>query len=98
VQGRRSTAPAPDLRWEMDLTHTYCGADGEGHPAAIIDRRDRKIVRWKLSLRGRGREAERALKEACLARFGTLRPDADTDDQERQCADLHRSALPRCLS
>jgi len=29
-------------------------------------------------LRGRAKEAERALEEACLARFGTLRPDGLT--------------------
>jgi transposase InsO family protein len=29
-------------------------------------------------LRGRAKEAERALEEACLARFGTLRPEGST--------------------
>ena len=51
----------------MDLTHVYCGADGWGHLAAIIDCHDREIVGWEFSLRGRAREAERALEEACLA-------------------------------
>jgi len=30
--------------------------------------------RWEFSFRGRAREAERALQDACPARFGTLRP------------------------
>jgi len=33
VQGRRSVAQASDLRWAIDLTHIYCGADGWGHLA-----------------------------------------------------------------
>lgn len=78
VQGRRSVAPASNLRWAMDLTHIYFGADGWGHLAAIIDCHDREIVGWEFSLRGRAREAERALEEACLARFGTLRPEGQT--------------------
>jgi putative transposase len=78
VQGRRSIAPASNMRWAIDLTHIYCGADGWGHLAAIIDCCDREIVGWEFSLRGRAREAERALEEACLARFGTLRPDGAT--------------------
>ena len=78
VQGRRSVAARSDERWAMDLTHVYCGADGWGHLAAIIDCHDREIVGWEFSLRGRAREAERALEEACLYRFGTLRPDGPT--------------------
>jgi len=98
AQGRTSVAPASNVRWAMDLTHIYCGDDGWGHLAAIIDCHDREIVGWEFSLRGRAREAEHALEEACLARFGTLRPSApDTGDQERQRADLHSKALPRRL-
>ena len=33
---------------------------------------------YQFALRGRAREAERALEEACLARFGTLRPEGPT--------------------
>ena len=78
VQGRRSVATASNQRWAMDLTHIYCGEDGWGHLAAIIDCCDREIVGWEFSLRGRAREAERALEEACLHRFGTLRPQGQT--------------------
>jgi putative transposase len=78
VQGRRSVAPASNSRRAMDLTHIYCGEDGWGHLAAIIDCCDREIVGWEFSPRGRAREAERALEETCLHRFGTLRPDRPT--------------------
>jgi len=44
VQGRRSIAPSSNSRWATDLTHIYCGDDGWGHLAAIIDRCDREIV------------------------------------------------------
>ena len=33
----------------MDLTHIYCGADGWGHLAAIIDCHDREIVGYEFS-------------------------------------------------
>jgi transposase InsO family protein len=62
----------------MDLTHIYCRVDGWGHLAAIIDCHDREIVGYEFALRGRTREAERALEEACLKRFGTLRPMEQT--------------------
>ena len=46
AQGRTSVAPASNVRWAMDLTHIYCGDDGWGHLAAIIDclrPRDRRL-------------------------------------------------------
>jgi putative transposase len=74
VQGRRSRAQQSDERWAMDLTHVPCGADGWGHLTAIIDCHDREVTGYEFALRGRAKEAERALEEACLARFGSLRP------------------------
>jgi putative transposase len=74
VQGRRSRAQRSDERWAMDVTHVPCGADGWGHLTAVIDCHDREVNGFEFALRGRTREAERALEEACLARFGTLRP------------------------
>lgn len=74
VQGLRSVASRSDERWAMDVTHIDCGRDGWGHLAAVIDCHDREIVGYEFALRGRAREAERALEEACLYRFGTLRP------------------------
>src|SRR5665811_324493 len=78
VRGLGSHAEKSNQRWAMDLTHVHCGADGWGHLAAVIDCHDREIVGYEFSLRGRAKEAERALEEACIARFGTLRPEGDT--------------------
>jgi putative transposase len=78
VQGLKSRAQRSDERWAMDLTHVPCGADGWGHLTAVIDCHDREITGFEFALRGRAKEAERALEEACLARFGTLRPDRPT--------------------
>jgi putative transposase len=78
VQKLRSRASASNERWAMDLTHIYCGSDGWGHLAAVIDCHDREIVGYEFALRGRAKEAERALEQACLKRFGTLRPVEQT--------------------
>jgi len=48
VQGRRSVAAASNTRWAIDLTHIYCGQDGWGHLAAIIDCHDREIVGFRV--------------------------------------------------
>lgn len=74
VHGRRSVASRSNERWAMDVTHIDCGRDGWGHLTAVIDCHDREIVGYEFALRGRAREAERALEEGCIRRFGTLRP------------------------
>lgn len=78
VRGRRSRADRSNERWAMDVTHIDCGRDGWAHLAAVIDCHDRELVGYELSLRARAKEAERALENACLARFGTLRPTGAT--------------------
>lgn len=78
VKKRRSQAESSNERWAMDLTHICCGADGWGHLAAVIDCHDREIVGYEFALRGRAKEAERAMEQACIKRFGTLRPDVQT--------------------
>lgn len=78
VKASRSVADSSNERWAMDVTHIDCGRDGWGHLAAIIDCHDRQIVGCEFALRARAKEAERALEEACLARFGTLPPDGAT--------------------
>ena len=78
VRGRRSQAARSNERWATDVTHIDCGADGWAHLAAVIDCHDREIVGYEFARRGRAQEAERALEEACLARFGTLRPTGAT--------------------
>lgn len=77
VRQKKSIATRRNERWALDATHIDCGADGWGHPVAVIDCYDRQIVGWEFALRGRANEAERALDMACLARFGTLRPSGD---------------------
>jgi len=62
----------------MDVTHIPFGGDGWAHLAAVIDCHDREIVGWEFTPRGRATEAERALEEACITRFGTLRPQRAT--------------------
>jgi|GEM_PF-4727666 len=44
VRGLRSRTEKSNQRWAMDVTHVYCGEDGWGHPAAVIDCHDREIV------------------------------------------------------
>jgi putative transposase len=78
VQGLKSRAQRSDERWSMDVTHIPCGTDRWGHLTAVIDCHDREVTGYEFALRGRAKEAERALEEACLARFGTLRPDGAT--------------------
>lgn len=74
----RSRAERSNERWAMDVTHIECGHDGWAHLAAVIDCHDRELVGYELALRGRAKEAERALESACIARFGTLRPAGAT--------------------
>jgi putative transposase len=74
VRGWKSIAPNSNERWAMDLTHVYCGRDGWAHLAAVLDCHDREVPGYEFALRGRAKEAERALEEACINRFGTLRP------------------------
>jgi len=78
VKRWRSQTEQSDHRWAMDVTHIPCGGDGWAHLAAVIDCHDREVVGWEFALRGRAKEAERALEEACIARFGTLRPQGST--------------------
>jgi putative transposase len=78
VKGMVSRAARSDERWAMDLTHIPVGQDGWAHLAAVIDCHDRAIIGHEFSLRGRAKEAERALEDACILRFGTLRPKGST--------------------
>ena len=74
VRGWRSQTAASNQRWAMDVTHIPCGADGWAHLTTVIDCHDREVIGYEFALRGRAKEAERALEAACLSRFGTLRP------------------------
>jgi putative transposase len=78
VQAKISRAERSNQRWAMDMTHIPCGQDGWAHLVAVVDCHDREVVGYELALRGRAREAERAIEDACIARFGTLRPAGET--------------------
>lgn len=78
AQGWRSRTQHSNARWAMDVTHIPCGRDGWAHLCAVIDCHDREIVGYEYALRGRSNEAERALEDACIRRFGTLRPNGAT--------------------
>ena len=78
VQASVSRTEKSNSRWAMDVTHIPCGEDGWGHLAAVIDCHDRELIGFEFALRARAKEAERALEEACIARFGTLRPGGAT--------------------
>ena len=74
VQAKRSVAQESNERWAIDVAHLDAGVDGRAHLVAVIDCHDREVVGYELALRGRAQEAERALEEACLERFGTVQP------------------------
>jgi len=78
VKASASRTTRSDRRWAMDMTHVDCGRDGWAHLVGVIDCHDRELLGWEFALRGRAREAERAIEEACIARFGTLRPAGQT--------------------
>lgn len=78
VKASVSRAARSNERWAMDLTHIPVGRDGWGHLAAVIDCHDRAIIGHEFSLRGRAKEAEKAIEDACILRFGTLRPNGAT--------------------
>lgn len=74
VQKKRSRCDTSNTKWAMDLTHIYCGDDGWGHLTAVIDCCDRELIGYEFALRGRSKEAVRAIETACIERFGTIYP------------------------
>ena len=62
----------------MDLTLTHCGRDAWTHLVAVIDCHDGEFIGYEFTLRGQAHEAERPLEQACIARFGMLRPEGPT--------------------
>ena len=73
VQGSSSIAERPNQRWATDLALIHCGCDGWCVFVPVIDCCTREVLGHALELTGRAKTAERALEEALLARFGTLR-------------------------
>ncbi len=78
VKRLRSVAKWRNERWAMDVTHIPVGRDGWTHLTAVIDWYDGELVGYEFALRGRAKEAERAVEAACLHRFGTIRPAGET--------------------
>ena len=74
VRGWTSRASRSDERWAMDVTPIPCGQDGWAPLAAVLDCHDREVIGYEFALRSGGKEAERDVEAACLARCGTLRP------------------------
>lgn len=73
VRISRSIADRPDQRWATDLALIHCGRDGWCVFVPVIDCCTREILGHALEPTGRAKTAERALEEALLGRFGTLR-------------------------
>lgn len=69
VHGLKSREQHRDQRWAMDVTQVPCGTDGWGHLTAVVNRHDHEVTGFEFALRGRTKEAERALEDTCLARF-----------------------------
>jgi len=70
ARGKVSVAERSNQRWATDMTHVYCGRDGWGHLALVIDCADREIIGWRLSHSGKACVAEAALEDALIQRFG----------------------------
>lgn len=68
-----SIAENPNQRWATDLALIHCGRDGWCVFVPVIDCCTREVLGHALERTGRAKTAERALEEALLARFGTLR-------------------------
>ena len=73
VEHSKSVASQPNQRWATDLASIHCGRDGWCVFVPVIDCCTREVLGHALERTGRAKTAERALEEALLARFGTLR-------------------------
>jgi len=73
VEASRSVAERPNQRWATDLALVHCGRDGWCVFVPVIDCCTREVLGHAVERTGRAKTAERALEEALLARFGTLR-------------------------
>lgn len=73
AEKRKSIAERPNERWATDLAYVPCGRDGYAVFAPVIDCCTREALGWELAATGKASTAARALEDALLARFGTLR-------------------------
>jgi putative transposase len=73
AEASRSVTECPNQRWATDLALVHCGRDGWCVFVPVIDCCTREVLGHAVERTGRAKTAERALEEALLARFGTLR-------------------------
>jgi putative transposase len=73
VAASHSVAEKPDRHWATDLALVNCGRDGWCVFVPVINCCTREILGHALKRTGRAKTVERALEEALLNRFGTLR-------------------------
>jgi putative transposase len=83
VTESKSETEASDERWSIDMTSAYTQQDGWLGITAVIDCHDREIIGLCVSHRGRAQEAEQALEQACLARYGLVYPRGEERAQLR---------------
>nr|WP_229258888.1 DDE-type integrase/transposase/recombinase [Duganella flavida] len=72
VQALPSVAKAPNERWATDKCRVWAGRDGWSMLALVIDCHTRELLSWHLSRLGKAKTTEAALKQALIARYGTL--------------------------
>jgi putative transposase len=78
-----SRTEASDERWAIDMTSAYSQQDGWLGITAVIDCHDRELIGLCVRHRGRAQEAEQALEQACLARYGLVYPRGEERAQLR---------------
>ncbi|GAP66609.1 transposase [Mizugakiibacter sediminis] len=72
IEALPSVAQAPDERWATDLCRVWGGRDGWLVLALVVDCYTRQLLGWHLSRSGKAHTAAAALKQALIARFGSL--------------------------
>jgi putative transposase len=72
VQALPSVATAPNQRWAIDMCRVRAGRDGWAVLALVIDCHARELLAWDLSRSSKAKTAEAGLKQALIARYGTL--------------------------
>lgn len=87
----RSVAKRRNERWAMDGSDIPVGQDGWSRLTAVIDCYDRELVGCAWVLRGRAKEAERALEAACRHRCGTIRANGATPIIRRASGLIYQS-------
>lgn len=72
VRALPSVAAVFNKRWATDLCRVWSDCDGCATLVLVMDYRSRELLGWHLSRSGRSKTAESVLKQALIARFGTL--------------------------